>query len=150
MIEDLDIHYMYRRDQNKLASNFIHEQAFYKLAKESIAHNAAENPNINYMIDCYHRNVIPFPIFSKIRNNMLKLLGYKLNDAYCEAVGNYLSQQIAEEALIETLVLHNNNCSDKGLASILKGISTNTRLINFHYSQNELGPHANREILKEL
>ena len=81
---------------------------------------------------------------------MLKLLGYQLNEAYCEAIGNYLYQQLAEEALIETLVLHNNNCSDKGLASILKGITANTRLINFHYSQNELGPHSNREILNEL
>jgi len=43
---------MYRRDQNKLASKFINEQVFYKLAKDSISHNAAENANISYMVDC--------------------------------------------------------------------------------------------------
>ena len=102
------------------------------------------------MADCYDKKVSPIPIFSKIRNNVLELLGYQLSYPYCQAIKNYLIQQKAEEALIETLILHNNNCSDKGLASILKGITANTRLINFHYSQNELGPHSNREILNEL
>ena len=86
------------------------------------------------MADCYDNKVSPIPIFSKIRNNVLELLGYQLSYPYCQAIKNYLIQQKAEEALIETLILHNNNCSDEGFASILKGISSNASLYHLHYS----------------
>jgi hypothetical protein len=69
----LDVHYTYRRDENALASKHINEQVFYKLAKDSITHNAAKNANISYMRNCYGEKVMPFPIFSKIRNNTLRL-----------------------------------------------------------------------------
>ena len=54
-------------------------------------HNAAENPNIDYMNDCYNEKVMPFPVFSKIRGNILNLQGYNLNDGYCLAMERYLT-----------------------------------------------------------
>ena len=91
LIQTLDVNYKKRRDQNKQASQHINKHVFYKLAKDSVSHNAANNPNIEYMKDCYERNVMPFPIYSKVRCNMLKLIGYHLNEGYCDAMENFLN-----------------------------------------------------------
>ena len=113
-------------------------------------HNAAENPNIDYMNDCYNEKVMPFPVFSKIRGNMLNLQGYHLNDGYCLAMEKYLTQQKAEEALIEKLVLHSNNISDLSFSAIVTGLLKNSKLRHLHYSLNELGHEGNAALLKLL
>ena len=92
LIQTLDNHYKKRREQTKQAAQYINKHVFYQLAKDSITNNAADNPNIDYMNDCYDRNVMPFPIYSKISGNMLKLVGYYLNDGYCQAMEKYLRQ----------------------------------------------------------
>ena len=74
------------------ASAHINKEVFYRLTKDSITHNAADNPNISYMKDCYTNMVMPFPVFSKIRANMLKLIGYHLNEGYAKAMETFLTQ----------------------------------------------------------
>ena len=80
------------------------------------------------MNNCYDNKVMPFPIFSKIRGNMLKLVGYNLNEGYCNALENFLSKQSAEESLVEKLILHANNSNDASFASILRGLLSNCKL----------------------
>ena len=69
----------------------MNKHVFYKLAKDSVTNNTASNPNIEYMHNCYENQVNPFPIFSKIRCNVLKLIGYNLNEGYCNAMENFLN-----------------------------------------------------------
>jgi len=44
------------------------------------------------MKDCYDEKVMPFPVYSKIRGNMLNLQGYPLNKGYSVALNKYLVQ----------------------------------------------------------
>ena len=139
-----------RRDQNKHAAELLNKQVFYRLAKESVGHNAASNPNIDFMQNCKKEGVFIFPIFSKIRNNMLKLNNYPLDEGTCRAFAKYITSQRTEESQIETLVLHNTNTSDEGFAAILGGLVENSRIIKLHYSGNDFGPHSNRALLRLL
>ena len=74
------------------------------------------------MQDCYDGDVTPFPIFSKIRRNALKLIGYNLNEGYSDALEKFLNKQNTGEAFIERIVLHENSASDKSLAAMLRGL----------------------------
>lgn len=147
VIQTLDNNYNKRKNQNNRASYHINKQVFYKLAKESITNNAAENPNISYMNNCYNEKVMPFPIFSKIRGNTLKLVRYNLNEGYCNALEKFLSKMSAEEFLVEKLILHGNNCIDASFAAILRGLIENSRLRHLHYSLNEFGHYSNQALL---
>ena len=150
LIKTLDNNYSKRKDQNSRASYHINKQVFYKLAKDSITNNAAENPNISYMNNCYNKKVMPFPIFSKIRGNVLKLVTYNLNEGYCFALEKFLSKMSAQESLVEKLILHGNNCTDTSFAAILRGLVCNSRLRHLHYSLNEFGHYSNQALLKLL
>lgn len=146
----LDNHYKLRKDQNNRAAQHVNKHVFYQLAKDSVTHNAAKNPNIDYMNDCYDEKVMPFPVYSKIRGNQLNLQGYSMSQGYCIAMQKYLTQQKAEEALIEKLVLHSNNLSDKSFASIITGLLKNSKLRHLHYGLNELGHDGNAALFNML
>jgi len=118
------------------------------MTKDSVEHNPAENPNISYMTDCYAQKVMPFPVFSKIKNQMLRLVGYHLNAGYCEALHNFFEQQTAYESMIESLILHDNNLEDGSFARLLDGVSKFSKLKHLHYGFNELGHDGNKALLK--
>mmetsp|Transcript_15857 Transcript_15857/g.21475 ORF Transcript_15857/g.21475 Transcript_15857/m.21475 type:complete len:87 (-) Transcript_15857:902-1162(-) len=85
------MHHRGRKQQTLQASSHITKQAFYKTTKDSIASNAADNPSIDFMHECYEQKVVPFPIFSKVRNSTLRLVDYHLNHGYSLAMEKFFS-----------------------------------------------------------
>ena len=105
LIETLDMHHRTRKQQTQQASAHINKQTFYKMAKDSIVSNAAENPNIDFMHECYEQKVVPFPIFSKVRNSTLNLIDYHLNKGYSLALEKFFLAQSSYESLIDAMIL---------------------------------------------
>jgi len=90
---------------------------------------------------------VPFPIFSKVQNNTLKLDHYHLNDGYSRAMERFFRTQTSYESLIDALVLHANNLTDDSFTAILQGLSKHSRLRHLHYGMNELGEKSNEALL---
>lgn len=71
------------------------------------------------------------PIFTRIKDNVLTLTGYKLNSGVCKALGIYLAEsnwRIDKSFLLKELVLDNNGNSDEDFAEILAGVSVQGQL----------------------
>ena len=110
----------------------------------------SENPNVEFMNECYRQEVVPFPVFSKVRHSTLRLIDYQLNSGYSCALEKFFASSVSYESIIDALVLHNNALNDKDVAHILTGLSKNSRLRHLHYGMNELGEKGNKALLSIL
>ena len=66
------------------------------------------------------------PIFTKIKDNVLSLIGYRLNDGVCRALGVFLAEsnlRIDKSFMLKELVLDNNDMTDHDFAQILAGLT---------------------------
>ena len=137
----------------KRTSQHVVKQSFYRLTKTSVTHNTKDHPNLQFMRNCYEREVIPDPIFAKIEQGTLNLTGYHISQGQALALEIYLRENMKnvenlkqkvpiDSSIIHTLILHSNGCSDKSLASILQGLMEQQKLRHFHYSGNTLGKES--------
>ena len=110
----------------------------------------SDNPNVEFMNECYRQEVVPFPVFSKVRHSTLRLIDYQLNPGYSCALEKFFASSVSYESLIDALVLHNNALCDKDVAHILTGLSKNSKLRQLHYGMNELGELGNKALLSLL
>jgi hypothetical protein len=102
---------------------YIYKQDFFKVCKQFIVGGSITDPSIGYLQDCNSKNVPACPIFVKIQNHVLNLVGYRLNEGHALATANYILDKKADPSMhIHSLVMHDNGCIDESFAAILEAL----------------------------
>lgn len=101
----------------------IEKQEFFKICKQFIVGGSVDDPSVTFLKNCNNKFVTPCPVFVKIQNCALNLIGYRLNLGHAQSTANYISEKTDDPSVnVETLILHNNDCCDRGFAAILEAM----------------------------
>ncbi len=118
---------------------YIYKQDFFKICRQFIVGGSIIDPNVGFLQNCNHKNVAACPIFVRIQNHVLNLIGYTLNEGHALATANYITDKKSDPAMnVHTLIMHNNSCKDQSFAAILEALFAQNQLKHIAYSCNQL------------
>jgi hypothetical protein len=72
---------------------------------------------MNFIWQCKKELVVALPILARMRNQILHLNGYKLNDGLCQALSSSLSKLKSDQ--LKQIILDSNGISDKNFSLVL-------------------------------
>ena len=95
---------------------------------------------LRYFQECQKQRIVPLPILFKVRDKMLTLKGYLLNDGLCRSLCQSL--EIYPE-LLTGINLTDNGISDTDVATVLTGLNKLDKLLSITIKDNSfLGESA--------
>jgi hypothetical protein len=97
---------------------------FFKSCKDYVGGSSGVDANVDFLQSCNLSSVSALPLFARIKNKVLNLISYRVNEGHARALATYIKQHEADPSVrVETLILHDNGCSDQTIASILDSLA---------------------------
>lgn len=71
-------------------TQYLFAQEFFKACKQYVQGSSDVDANVDFMNSCNQMNVSAFPLFTRIKNQVLHLVGYRIKEGQATALAKYI------------------------------------------------------------
>lgn len=106
-----------------------------------------ENPMLHYFVKSEKEKVVSLPVLGKIKNKVLPLIGYKMNEGLCSSIARAFS---VNKFMIHKVVLDGTGISDAAMAVLIEGMSHQETARGIVSRYNDFGEKALKALMPLL